>query len=119
VDSSGYICTSTGDFDDEYSNYARIEQDTPFTKNAKWMTKPQGTTKGGFMVTEEDPGGSSSTYFCDVQNIHVPNYPVVSGFGNSNIYRYYAGMFYYGSRADLTTDVNGHTSRLMYLPPNL
>ena len=80
TDSTRNILTATDNFNDSGSGYKNQGQGA--TSNiGNYMSKPQGTTKTGFLAKEVN--GSESTYFCDYTYLYASCVAVFGGHWNS------------------------------------
>ena len=74
------------------------------------MSKPQGSTKAGFVAKEVN--GSETTYFCDYAALCAS---CVAGFGGGWSYAADAGAFRLGVRSTSSDSAATVAARLMYL----
>ena len=104
-----HILTATENFNDTGSGYE--DQGQGATANiGNYMSKPQGTTKTGFIAKEVS--GSASTYFCDYANLYTSSLPY---FGGSWGYASYAGAFRLYVNTSASSVYPDIAARLMYL----
>lgn len=109
TDSTRNILTATDNFNDSGSGYKNQGQGA--TSNiGNYMSKPQGTTKTGFLAKEVN--GSESTYFCDYAYLYAS---CVALFGGGWDNAAYAGAF----RLDVNNAASSSyalvAARLMFL----
>ena len=103
------ILTATANFNDTGSGYSNQGQGAT-ADIGNYMSKPQGTTKTGFIAKEVS--GSATTYFCDYAILYASR---VAYFGGSWGYGSDAGAFrlYVNYSADNSSAYVA--ARLMYL----
>lgn len=108
-DANRHILTGTQDFNDTGAGYE--DQGKGATANiGNYMSKPQGTTKTGFIAKEVS--GSASTYFCDYTNLYASGLPYFGGgWGGAS----YAGAFLLYVGASVSGVDPAIAARLMYL----
>ena len=109
TNSTRNILTGNDNFNDSGSGYTDNGQGA--TANiGNYMSKPQGTTKTGFLAKEVS--GSDSTYFCDSASLYAS---CVARFGGHWIDASYAGAFrLYVNYASSGSNAS-IAARLMYL----
>lgn len=103
------ILTGNDNFNNAGTGYIDNGQGAT-AKASNYMSKPQGSTKTGFVVKEL--AGSGTTYFCDYNYLYSSAVAAHGGFYND---AYKSGAF----RFDLDIKTSGHaeyiSARLMYL----
>lgn len=109
VDSSRNILTSNSNFNNTGSGYVNNGQGAS-ADLGNFMSKPQGSTKTGFLPKEVN--GSGSTYFCDYTALAASR---VCYFGGGYSISTNAGMFRLSAFYNDTYTSTGIGARLMYL----
>lgn len=103
------MLTATTGFNDTGSGYT--DQGQGAAENVSgYMSKPQGTTKTGFLIKEAS--GSETTYFCDSASL---NASCVACFGGSWTNASYAGAFHLRVAYAASFSHATVAARLMYL----
>lgn len=104
-----HILTASENFNDTGSGYE--DQGQGATANiGNYMSKPQGTTKTGFIAKEVS--GSASTYFCDYAVLYASGLPCFGGdWGNASD----TGAFRLNVAASASGVYPDVAARLMYL----
>lgn len=109
-DSSRNVLTANSGFNDSGSGYTNNGNGGVSSNIGNYMSKPQGSTKAGFVAKEVS--GSESTYFCDFAFLYAS---CVALFGGGWVDSAYAGAF----RLDVDTAASHSAAdvaaRLMYL----
>lgn len=109
TNSTRNILTATTGFNDTGTGYA--DQGQGASANiGSWLSKPQGTTKTGFLAKEVT--GSETTYFCDSAILYASS---VAYFGGDWSNASYAGAFHLSVDYAASSSNANIAARLMYL----
>ena len=109
TNSTRNILTATNSFNDSGSGY--VDNGQGATANiGSYMSKPQGTTKTGFLAKEVS--GSNSTYFCDYASLYASCVAIFGGSWSdaSNAGAFRLSVYYASSYSNAAI-----AARLMYL----
>lgn len=109
IDSSRNVLTANSGFNDSGSGYTNNGNGGVSTNIGNYMSKPQGSTKAGFVVKEVN--ASQTTYFCDSANLLAVSGMRFGGFYNEGDR---CGVFNLVAN-DISTTGAHVGARLMYL----
>ncbi len=109
-DSSWNVLTANTNFNDTGSGYTNNGNGGVTANVSGWLSKPQGTTKTGFVAKETK--GSQTTYFCDYAALDSS---CVAYFGGDWLDAASAGAFYLCVYDAASYSSAGIAARLMYL----
>lgn len=109
TDSSWNMLTATDNFNDAGTGYENQGKGASANVSG-YLTKPQGTTKTGFLAKE--CGGSETTYFCDYAYLYSS---CVASFGGNWSYASYAGAFHLHVSSTASNSSANVAARLMFL----
>lgn len=110
TDANRNILTANSNFNDDGIGYENNGNGGVSSNIGSYMSKPQGSTKAGFVAKEVS--GSESTYFCDYVYLSTS---CVAFFGGRWEYAASAGAFQLSVNAAASGSFASISSRLMYL----